>query len=43
MNSPQYMLSLVKAKDLAASSQEKATILDVVKKTSTGESSSVML
>ena len=35
MDSPQFMLSLLKAKDPAALSQKKATILDVVKKSST--------
>ena len=37
MDSPQLLLSLVKVKDLAASGQEKATILDIAKKSSTGE------
>ena len=39
MDSPQLMLSLMKPKVPAASGQEKATILDIAKKSSPGESS----
>ena len=43
MDGPQLMLSLVQAKDPAALSEESATIIDLAKKSSTGESSSSML
>ena len=43
MNSPQLMLLLVQAKDPAALSEERATIIDLAKKSSTSESSSSML
>ena len=36
MGSPRDLISLVQAKDPAASSQERAMILDVVKKTYNG-------
>ena len=43
MGSPRDLMSLMPAKDPAALSQERATILDVAKNSSTGESSSAML
>ena len=43
MGSPRDLISLMPAKDPAASSQERATILEVTKKSSTGKLSSAML
>ena len=43
MGSPRGLISLMPAKDPAASSQERVTILDIAKNSLTGESSSAML
>ena len=43
MDSTQLMLSLVQAKDPAPLSEERATIIDLAKNSSTGKSSSSML
>ena len=43
MGSPRDLISLMPAKDPAASSQERVTILDVAKNSSTGKLSSAML